>query len=62
MSMIVFAVLAIVVALAVWGMVAMGMAGKGKTRHPRLANRFARYAQALNGESEPPERFVKLLR
>lgn len=62
MSIILFTVLALIIALCVWGVTAMGMAGKGKDKHPRLAHRFARAAQALNGDGEPPARLVKLLR
>lgn len=62
MSIVLFTILIIAVALGVWGVVAMGMAGKGRDKHPRLASNFARAAQALNGDSEPPARFVKMLR
>ena len=62
MSIIVLTGIALVIALSVWGVVAMGMAGKGRDRHPKLAHRFARAAQALNGDGEPPARLVKLLR
>lgn len=62
MSMVIFTVLALAVALGVWGVVGMGMAGKGRDKHPKLANRFARAAQALNGDAEPPASLVKLLR
>lgn len=62
MSIILFTLIALAVALCVWGVAAMGMAGKGKDKHPRLANRFAKAAQALNGDGEPPARLVKLLR
>ncbi|WP_432560497.1 hypothetical protein [Granulicoccus sp. GXG6511] len=62
MSVIIFTVIALVVAFGVWGVVAMGMAGKGKEKHPALAHRFARAAQALNGEGQVPERLEKLFR
>lgn len=62
MSVIIFTVLALVVALGVWGVVGMGMAGKGRDKHPVLADRFARAAQALNGDGEVPERLQKLFR
>ncbi|MDO5682319.1 MAG: hypothetical protein Q4G46_05775 [Propionibacteriaceae bacterium] len=62
MSVFIFTLLALLVALGVWGVVAMGMAGKGKDKHPVLADRFARAAQALNGEGEVPERLEKLFR
>lgn len=57
---IVVTLLAFVLALGIWGVVGMGMAGKGRTKHPKLAHQFARAAQALNGDGEPPARFVKL--
>ena len=62
MSVFIFTAIALLVALGVWGVVAMGLGGKGKQKHPRLANRFARAAQALNGEGEDPERQEKLFR
>jgi ABC-type transporter Mla subunit MlaD len=42
--------LALIVALGVWGVAGMGIGGKGRTRHPRLAHHFARAAQVLNGD------------
>ena len=52
---VVFTLLAIVLALGVWGVAGMGIAGKGRTRHPRLAHHFARAAHVLNGST--PRRF-----
>jgi len=49
------------VALAVVLTVAMGMAGHGKAKHPELADRFARAAQHLNGDGEPPRQLSHLL-
>lgn len=60
MSVIILTILALVVAVGVWGVVGMGMAGKGKDKHPALASRFARAAQALNGDGEVPARVQKL--
>ncbi|MDO5500939.1 MAG: hypothetical protein Q4F67_14785 [Propionibacteriaceae bacterium] len=62
MSVFIFTIIALVVALGIWGVVGMGMAGKGKERHPELANRFARAAKALNGEGEVPPQLDKLFR
>lgn len=62
MSIVLFTLLALAVALGIWGVVGMGMAGKGKAKHPKLAHRFALAAQALNGEGEPPARLAKLFR
>lgn len=62
MSVVLFTVLALIVAIGVCGIVGMGMAGKGKERHPALAHHFARAAQALNGEGQVPPRFEKLFR
>lgn len=44
----------IAAAAVIAGVVIMGMQGRGKSNHPRLAHKFARFAQALNGEGEPP--------
>lgn len=60
MGVVLFTVLALVLALGVWGVVGMGMAGKGRVKYPKLAHHFARAAQALNGDSEPPARWAKL--
>ena len=58
-------VVAMIVILAVVactaGVVVLGMEGRGKQRAPKLANRMARAAQHLNGDSEPPARLVKLI-
>lgn len=62
MSVILFTILALVLALGVVGVVGMGMAGKGRDKHPELANRFAKAAQVLNGDSEVPEWLQKQFR
>ncbi|OYO22188.1 hypothetical protein CGZ93_09880 [Enemella dayhoffiae] len=59
-SIVLFTLLAVAIALFVVGAVAMGMAGHGRSQHPRLAHGFARAAQALNGDAEPPSGLTKL--
>lgn len=51
----------LVVAACTVGLVLLGMEGRGKQRAPRLADRAARAAERLNGEGEPPARFIKLI-
>ena len=51
----------LVVAACTVGLVLLGMEGRGKQRAPRLADRAARAAEHLNGEGEPPARFIKLI-
>lgn len=46
----VLTVLAVILALGVWGVAGMGIAGKGRARHPKLAHRFARMAKVMNGD------------
>jgi hypothetical protein len=43
------------------GVVLLGMEGRGKSRAPQLADRFATAAQHLNGEAEPPARFTEVV-
>lgn len=50
----------IAAAAIVAGVVIMGMQGRGKSNHPRLAHKFARFAQALNGDGEPPRQFDRV--
>ena len=62
MTAIVVAMLVIlVVAACTVGLVLFGMEGRGKQRAPRLADRAARAAEHLNGEGEPPARFIRLI-
>ena len=51
----------LVVAACTVGLVLLGMEGRGKQRAPRLADRAARAAEHLNGEGEPPARFIKMI-
>ncbi|GAA1397049.1 hypothetical protein [Luteococcus peritonei] len=53
--------LIILVALAVWGVVAVGMHGAGKERAPKLANQLAEAARHMNGDAEPPQALVDLM-
>ena len=51
----------LVVAACTVGLVLLGMEGRGKQRAPRLADRATRAAEHLNGEGEPPARFIRLI-
>ncbi len=51
----------IILAAATVAMVVMGMEGRGRDRAPRLADRAARAARHLNGDAEPPPRFLRLI-
>ncbi|GAB3702911.1 hypothetical protein [Mariniluteicoccus flavus] len=63
MGSIIFAMLlVVVVGTFVIAAVAMGMRGKGKHQHPRMADSFARAAMALNGDGETPDVFDRLVR
>ncbi len=42
-------------------LVSLGMEGRGRDRHPRLADSAARAALHLNGEADPPRRLVRVL-
>lgn len=52
----------LVVALAVFGVVAVGLEGRGRTHAPKTADRLARAARHLNGDGELPQRFAKHFR
>lgn len=62
MTSIVFSMLLILgLAAGTFGLVLLGIEGRGKDRAPRLAHRAARAAQHLNGDGEPPARFQRLI-
>jgi len=62
MTAIVFAMIIILgVAAGIVGMVAIGLQGRGRERAPRLAEKMTVAAEHLNGDTEPPERFVRLV-
>ena len=62
MTAIVFAMIIILgVAAGIVGMVAIGLQGRGRERAPRLAEKMTVAAVHLNGDTEPPERFVRLV-
>jgi hypothetical protein len=62
MTAIVFAMIIILgVAAGIVGMVAIGLQGRGRERAPRLAEQRTVAAAPLNGDTEPPERFVRLV-
>ncbi len=48
------------VAIAVVGVVVVGLEGRGRTHAPKVAQRLERAARHLNGDAEPPQRFAKL--
>lgn len=55
MALIVCAVLVIfAIALAIVGVVAVGMEGRYSDRAPQLADRMRRVGRHLNGDAEPP--------
>ena len=63
MTAIVFAMIIILaVAAIIVGLVAIGLQGRGRDHvAPRLAEKMTHAAEHLNGDSEPPERFVRLV-
>ena len=62
MTTIVFAMIIILaVAATIVGLVAVGLQGRGRDRAPRLAEKMTHAAEHLNGDSEPPEKFVPLV-
>lgn len=48
-------------AAAVLLVVTMGIEGRGRQRHPELADRLARAAKHLNGDGKPPSRLERML-
>jgi hypothetical protein len=60
-SIVVAMIVILVVAACTVGLVLFGMEGRGRQRAPRLADRAARAAEHLNGDGEPPARFIKLI-
>ena len=60
-SIVVAMIVTLVVAACIVGLVLLGMEGRGKQHAPRLADRAARAAEHLNGDGEPPARFVKMI-
>jgi hypothetical protein len=60
-SIVIGMIVILVVAACTVGLVLLGMEGRGKRRAPRLADRAARAAEHLNGDAEPPARFIKLI-
>jgi len=62
MTTIVFAMIIILaVAATIVGLVAVGLQGRGRDRAPRLAEKMTLAAEHLNGDTEPPEKFVRLV-
>ena len=60
-SIVVAMFVTLVVAACIVALVMLGMEGRGKQRAPRLADRAARAAEHLNGDGEPPARFIKMI-
>ena len=61
-SIVIAMLLILAVAIGTAGVVLVGMEGRGRRRAPKLADRMARAAQHLNGDGQPPETLVRLLR
>ena len=53
--------LLVVLAVAVAGVVAVGMKGKLADADPRLRHGLAQVARHLNGDAEPPKQFVQVV-
>ena len=51
----------LLLATGIVGLVLIGIEGRGKRRAPKIARRITRAAQHLNGDGQPPARFVKLI-
>ena len=63
MAIVIFTMLVIlVVAVGVIAVVVMGIEGTGSEQHPELADMFAKTAQHLSGEAEPPAGLKNLAR
>lgn len=60
-SVVIFMLFAFGIGVFVCGTVIVGMLGKGKEQHPKMARSMARAAQALNGDGEPPRGLSRLL-
>lgn len=52
----------LIIALGVFGFVAVGLQGRGRTHAPKVADRLARAARHLNGDAELPDRIAKHFR
>ena len=60
-SILVAMITVLLVAAGIVGLVLVGIEGRGKRRAPKIARRVTRAAQHLNGDGQPPARFVKLI-
>ena len=60
-SILVAMITVLLLAVGVVGLVLVGIEGRGRRRAPRIARRITRAAQHLNGDGQPPARFVKLI-
>jgi hypothetical protein len=60
-SIVIAMIVILVLAACTVGLVLLGIEGRGRQRAPKLANRMARAAQHLNGDGEPPARFVRMI-
>ncbi len=58
-AIIVAMVLTLALVAGVAGLVLMGIEGRWRQRAPRLADRFARAAQHLNGDGQPPRSLTR---
>jgi hypothetical protein len=60
-SILVAMITVLLIAAGIVGLVLVGIEGRGKRRAPKIARRITRAAQHLNGDGQPPARFVKLI-
>ncbi len=60
-SIVIAMVITLVLVLAIAGLVVVGIEGRGRRRAPQIARRVTRAAQHLNGEGQPPARFVRFI-
>ena len=60
-SILVAMITVLLIAAGIVGLVLVGIEGRGKRRAPKIARRVTRAAQHLNGDGQPPARFVKLI-
>jgi hypothetical protein len=58
-AIIVAMLLTLALVAGVAGLVLMGIEGRWRQRAPRLADRFARAAQHLNGDGQPPRTLTR---
>jgi hypothetical protein len=60
-SILVAMITVLLLCVGVVGLVLVGIEGRGKRRAPKIARRIRRAARHLNGDGQPPARFVKVI-